>query len=64
FNVCLYPTIMRIEKKSVLLVLEGTYPFNGGGVSTWAHILCNRVSTIDYKLYSINSDFEDNPDMN
>ncbi|HEA31232.1 MAG TPA: DUF3492 domain-containing protein [Leeuwenhoekiella sp.] len=50
-----------MEKKSVLLVLEGTYPFNGGGVSTWAHILCNRVSTIDYKLYSINSDFEDKP---
>ncbi len=50
-----------MDKNSVLLVLEGTYPYDGGGVSTWAHILCNRVSTIDYKLYSINSDFEDKP---
>ncbi|WP_031427253.1 GT4 family glycosyltransferase PelF [Flavimarina sp. Hel_I_48] len=49
------------DKKSILLILEGTYPFNGGGVSTWAHILCNRVSCVDYKLYSINSDFEDKP---
>jgi len=49
---------MVIKKKSVLLILEGTYPYNGGGVSTWAHILCNQVSTVDYTLYSINSDLE------
>ncbi|MBZ9631860.1 GT4 family glycosyltransferase PelF [Salegentibacter sp. LM13S] len=47
-----------MAKPSVLLILEGTYPFNGGGVSTWAHTLCNRVSNVDFKLYSINASFE------
>jgi glycosyltransferase involved in cell wall biosynthesis len=42
----------------VLLILEGTYPFNGGGVSTWAHMLCNKVENVDYSLYSINAEFE------
>lgn len=42
----------------VLLILEGTYPFNGGGVSTWAHMLCNKVTNVDYSLYSINAEFE------
>jgi glycosyltransferase involved in cell wall biosynthesis len=46
------------EKYSVLLILEGTYPFNGGGVSTWAHMLCNDVKNVDYTLYSINANFE------
>lgn len=41
-----------------MLILEGTYPFNGGGVSTWAHMLCNQVKNVDYTLYSINADFE------
>ena len=43
---------------SVMLVLEGTYPYNGGGVSTWAHILCNRVHGVDFTLYAINANFE------
>jgi glycosyltransferase involved in cell wall biosynthesis len=42
----------------VLLILEGTYPFNGGGVSTWAHMLCNKVKNADFSLYSINAEFE------
>jgi len=46
------------NKYDVLLILEGTYPFNGGGVSTWAHMLCNKVQNVDYTLYSINADFE------
>ena len=41
-----------------MLILEGTYPFNGGGVSTWAHMLCNKVKNVNYTLYSINADFE------
>ena len=47
-------------KKShdVLLILEGTYPFNGGGVSTWAHMLCDKVKNVNYSLYSINAEFE------
>lgn len=48
-----------MEKKyDVMLILEGTYPFNGGGVSTWAHMLCNKVKNVNYTLYSINADFE------
>jgi glycosyltransferase involved in cell wall biosynthesis len=42
-----------------MLILEGTYPFNGGGVSTWAHMLCNKVKNVDYTLYSINANFEE-----
>ena len=48
-------------KQSVMLVLEGTYPFNGGGVSTWAHLLCSQVSNVNFKLYSINANFETTP---
>jgi glycosyltransferase involved in cell wall biosynthesis len=46
------------NKYDVLLILEGTYPFNGGGVSTWAHMLCNKVKNVNYILYSINADLE------
>ncbi len=41
-----------------MMILEGTYPFNGGGVSTWAHMLCNKISNVDYTLYSVNANFE------
>ena len=49
------------KKYDVLLILEGTYPFNGGGVSTWAHMLCTKVRNVNYSLYSINADFETKP---
>jgi polysaccharide biosynthesis protein PelF len=45
-------------KLNVLLILEGTYPYNGGGVATWAHMLCNKIKNVNYSLYSINADFE------
>ena len=48
------------NKPTVLLILEGTYPFNGGGVSTWANMLCNEVNNVDYILYSINANHEVN----
>ena len=44
-----------------MLVTEGTYPFNGGGVSTWAHILCSETVGIDYHIYAINAAFEETP---
>lgn len=47
-----------MTKHSVLLALEGTYPFHGGGVSTWAHILCNRIKDFNFKIYSVNAFFE------
>lgn len=46
------------KKHSVLLILEGTYPYNGGGVSTWAHILCNETKNAFFTLYSINASYE------
>lgn len=45
-------------KKSILMALEGTYPFHGGGVSTWAHILCEKISGYNFELYSVNAVFE------
>jgi polysaccharide biosynthesis protein PelF len=47
-------------KKSVILSLEGTYPYHGGGVSTWAHLLCSKIKGYDFKLYSINANHEKN----
>ena len=41
------------QKYEVLMILEGTYPFNSGGVSTWAHMLCNKVKNAEFILYSI-----------
>ncbi|MGB1268954.1 MAG: GT4 family glycosyltransferase PelF [Flavobacteriaceae bacterium] len=49
---------MSLQRTKVLMVLEGTYPYNGGGVSTWAHMLCNKVQHVDFTLYSINANFE------
>lgn len=47
------------NKYDVMLILEGTYPYNGGGVSTWADMLCHKVKNVNYTLYSINADFEE-----
>ena len=49
------------KKHDILLILEGTYPFNGGGVSTWSHMLCNEVKNANFNLYSINANFELTP---
>ena len=37
---------------SVLMCTEGTYPFEGGGVSTWCHILCESLPQVDFTLYA------------
>lgn len=50
-----------MSQTSVLLVLEGTYPFHSGGVSTWAHMLCNKISGVDFTLYSMNAQYEKIP---
>jgi glycosyltransferase involved in cell wall biosynthesis len=49
------------NKYDVLLILEGTYPFNTGGVSTWSHMLCNEVNNANFNLYSINASYEIKP---
>tara|TARA_R110000850_G_scaffold277058_1_gene421795 strand:+ start:4215 stop:5750 length:1536 start_codon:yes stop_codon:yes gene_type:complete len=44
-------------KIKIMLVLEGTYPYCDGGVSTWAHTLCNRVDNADFTLYAITANY-------
>lgn len=49
----------RPEKKlKVVMLTEGTYPFNGGGVSTWAHSLCENLGEIDFHIYATNASVE------
>ncbi len=38
---------------AVLLETEGTYPFVGGGVSTWADILVNNLSEFNFYIYAV-----------
>lgn len=45
-------------KPNVLLVLEGSYPYGGGGISTWAHQLTHGVSNAEFTIYSINAGVE------
>ncbi|PCE66271.1 GT4 family glycosyltransferase PelF [Sediminicola luteus] len=49
------------SKIKVLLITEGTYPYNGGGVSTWAHDLCSHVKNAEFGIYAINAEVEPSP---
>jgi glycosyltransferase involved in cell wall biosynthesis len=42
---------------NVMLILEGTYPFNEGGVSTWAHTLCQQVHGVDFTLCALTAKY-------
>ncbi|MEQ9265314.1 MAG: GT4 family glycosyltransferase PelF [Balneolaceae bacterium] len=45
---------MAKKKPIVLFGTEGSYPFSGGGVSTWAHILCSELAEkIDFYIFTI-----------
>ena len=48
-------------KKRVLLVTEGTYPFSGGGVSTWSHHLIQNIDAYDFSIYAMNADVVSKP---
>ncbi len=50
-----------VVNKRVLLVTEGTYPYNYGGVSSWSHTLCNLTKKIDYVIYALNAHYEEKP---
>ena len=41
---------------SVLLVTEGTYPGNLGGVSEWCHRLVTGMPDVNFKILSLSSD--------
>lgn len=39
------------QKPLILFETEGTYPYSGGGVSTWSHILCSELEEeVDFIL--------------
>ena len=41
------------ERLRVCLILEGSYPFITGGVSSWVHQLIQRLPEVDFVLYTI-----------
>jgi glycosyltransferase involved in cell wall biosynthesis len=57
------PDVERYGRASgsprVLLCTEGTYPFVGGGVSTWCDILCRQMPDVDFTLFAVTG----NPDV-
>lgn len=42
-----------MKRGTVLFETEGTYPFVGGGVSTWADILVNNLKDFDFYIYAV-----------
>ncbi len=57
------------ERISVLFETEGTYPFMGGGVSTWCDILVRELPQVSYHICAITGDpnvtrkYEDQPNV-
>ena len=45
--------VVTAPRGRVLLCTEGTYPFAGGGVSTWCDILCSELSEYDFTIYAL-----------
>ena len=46
---------------NVMLVLEGTYPYNEGGVSTWAHTICQQIEDVDFTLCALTAKYYNKP---
>ncbi|OPY55724.1 MAG: D-inositol 3-phosphate glycosyltransferase [Pelotomaculum sp. PtaU1.Bin035] len=44
---------MRNDRIKVMLTTEGTYPFHQGGVSTWCNFLVEKLTEVDFTIYSI-----------
>ena len=42
-----------MSRRTVLLCTEGTYPYTGGGVSTWCDILCRELSEVDFTIFAV-----------
>ncbi|MCG8424287.1 MAG: DUF3492 domain-containing protein [Proteobacteria bacterium] len=40
----------------VVMATEGTYPFVGGGVSTWCHQLCEGLDSVDFTILAVTGD--------
>src|SRR5439155_25726605 len=46
-------TTSGADRLSVLLTTEGTYPYHGGGVSTWCDALTKQLSEVDFTLLAV-----------
>ncbi|MEM9494335.1 MAG: DUF3492 domain-containing protein, partial [Myxococcota bacterium] len=44
---------MGNHRPYVLMATEGTYPFVGGGVSTWCDQICDGLDSVDYLLFAV-----------
>ena len=44
---------MTNGRLSVLLLTEGTYPYAGGGVSTWCDLLCRELHDVDFYVIAV-----------
>ena len=42
----------------ILFCTEGTYPFVGGGVSTWCDILCRELSDLEFVIFAVTGNAE------
>lgn len=51
-----YSEIPMNDRISVLFDTEGTYPFVGGGVSTWCDILVRELPQVNYHICAITGD--------
>ena len=40
---------------TVAFLTEGTYPFSGGGVSTWCNLLLSGLPTVDFHVVAATS---------
>lgn len=47
---------MSTNRPRVVMATEGTYPFLGGGVSTWCHQFCEGMSDIEFSLLAVTGD--------
>ena len=47
------PMSHTTDRPSVLLTTEGTYPFEGGGVTTWCDVILNGLPDIDVHLIAV-----------
>lgn len=47
-----------MPRPSILLCTEGTYPYLGGGVSTWCDILCRELDDHDFTLFAVTGEPE------
>ena len=47
---------MKRERPIIVMANEGTYPFVGGGVSTWCDQLCSGLDDVDYIVLAVTGD--------